>query len=271
MFKYLFGFIEKKEKNLNFWDHVNELRKYLFRSVLAIVILSVIAFFYKDFLFNTIILSPSDTNFFTYKLFCKMGTALGIDGLCFQPFKLSLVNIELGGQFRYHLLISVISGLIVAFPFIAYQLWSFVKPALVEKELKSAKGIVIYIALLFIIGVLFGYYLVTPLTVNFLATYQLSSNIINTITIGSYISTVTVLTLAMGLVFEMPVLIYFLTKIGMISSSFLKKYRKHAIVVLFILAGFITPSTDMFSQMLVGLPLWMLFEISIFISKRAEV
>lgn len=270
MFKYLFGFYKKNQENQTFWEHVDELRKYLFRSVLAIVILSTVAFFYKDFLFNTIILSPSNTDFITYRAFCKAGTLLGVDGLCLQPFKLSLVNIELGGQFRYHILISIIAGIIVAFPFIAWQLWQFVKPALKEKELKYARGLIFYITMLFFTGVLFGYYIITPLTVNFLVTYQLSESIVNTITIGSYISNVTVLTLSMGLVFEMPVLIYFLTKIGMLSSEFLRNYRKHAIVILFIVAGFITPSTDMFSQALVGLPLWMLFEVSILISKRVE-
>ncbi|MEI7597608.1 MAG: twin-arginine translocase subunit TatC [Bacteroidota bacterium] len=270
MIKYLFSFFKQKQESTTFWEHVDDLRKYLFRSVLAIVSLSIVAFFYKDFIFNTLILSPSKIDFITYRALCKFGTFAHIDGLCFQPFKLTLVNIELGGQFRYHILISVITGIIVAFPFIAWQLWLFVKPALKESEMKYTRGLVFYISVLFLIGVLFGYFVITPLTVNFLVTYQLSAEIVNTITIGSYISNVSVLSLSMGLVFEMPVLIYFLTKIGMISSQFLRSYRRHAIVVLFILAGFITPSTDMFSQTLVALPLLMLFEVSIFISKKTE-
>ena len=270
MFKFLFGFLKMKEQNSTFWGHLDVLRKYLFRSVIAIFVFAIIAFLYKDFIFNTIILLPSDTKFITYRAFCKIGTLLNFDGLCFRPFKLNLINTELGGQFRYHLMISAITGIIAAFPFIAWQLWLFIKPALKEKELKSSKGIILYISSLFFIGVLFGYFLVAPLTINFLATYELSSNINNLISISSYISILTILTLSMGIVFELPVLIYFLTKIDLLSSSFLRKYRKHAIVVIAILAAFITPSGDMFSMLLVGFPIWGLFEISIFVSKKVE-
>ncbi len=270
MFRFLFGFFKKKEQDSTFWGHLDVLRKYLFRSVIAIFVFAVVAFIYKDFIFNTIILLPSDTKFITYKVFCKVGMLLNIDGLCVQPFKLNLINTELGGQFRYHLMISAITGIIVAFPFIAWQLWLFIKPALKEKELKSARGITLYISALFFIGVLFGYFLVAPLTINFLATYELSSNINNLISISSYISILTILTLSMGIVFELPVLIYFLTKIDLLSSTFLSNHRKHAIVIIAILAAFITPSGDAFSMTLVGIPIWILFEISIFVSKKVE-
>lgn len=270
MLKYLFGFFKEKEEDSSFWDHVDVLRKYLFRSIFAILIFSILAFFYKDFIFNKIILLPGNTDFFTYQAFCFIGQHLGIDGFCFQPFKVSLINTEIGGQFRYHLMISLIVGLILSFPFMAYQLWMFVKPALSDKELKSSRGIIFYISLLFIFGVLFGYYLVAPLTINFLATYQLSSDIQNMITISSFISILTILTLSMGIVFELPVLIYFLTKIGLLSSHLLRKYRRHSIVVIAILAAFVTPSGDMFSMVLVGFPIWILFEISIYVSKSVE-
>lgn len=270
MFSFLFGFLKKKEDNNSFWGHVDQLRKYLFRSVIAIFVFAIFAFIYKDFIFNTIILLPSDTKFITYKAFCKIGSLFNFDGLCFQPFKLDLINTEIGGQFRYHLLISVISGIIVAFPYIAWQMWLFIKPALKEKELKSSRGIILYISSLFLFGVCFGYFLVAPLTINFLVTYELSSNIKNLISVGSYISILTILTLSMGIVFELPVLIYFLTKIGLLSSSFLIRYRRQAIVVIAILAAFITPSGDMFSLFLVGFPIWVLFEISIFVSKKVE-
>jgi sec-independent protein translocase protein TatC len=164
----------------------------------------------------------------------------------------------------------VISGIIVAFPFIVLQLWLFVKPALKDSELRSSKGVIFYISGLFITGVLFGYFLICPLTINFLATYELSSNIKNMISVGSYISILTILTLSMGIVFELPVLIFFLTKIGLLTSAFLRKYRRHSIVVIAIAAAFITPSGDMFSMVLVGFPIWVLFEISIAISKRVE-
>lgn len=270
MFRFLFGFFKKKENNLSFWGHVDELRKYLFRSIIAILVFAVVAFIYKDIIFNSIILLPSDTKFITYRALCKIGTLLNIDGLCIKPFELNLINTEIGGQFRFHLLISAISGIIIAFPFIAWQMWLFIKPALKEKEVKSSKGIIFFISSLFLIGVLFGYFLVAPLTINFLLTYELSSNIKNLISIGSYISMLSILTLAMGIVFELPVLIFFLTKIELLSSQFLRSHRKHAIVVIAILAAFITPSGDAFSMTLVGIPIWVLYEISILVSKRVE-
>ena len=270
MLKYLFGFFKEKEYDSSFWGHVDILRKYIFRSIFTIFIFSILAFIYKDFIFNKVILLPGNTDFFTYRAFCYIGQQLGIEGFCFQSFKISLINTDIGGQFRYHLMISLISGIILSFPFMAYQLWLFVKPALSEKELKSSRGIIFYISLLFIFGVLFGYYLVSPLTINFLATYQLSAEIQNMITISSYISILSILTLSMGIVFELPVLIYFLTKIGLLSSQLLRKYRRHSIVVISILAAFITPSGDMFSMLLVGFPIWVLFEISIYVSKSVE-
>ncbi len=270
MFRFLFGLFKTKEQDSTFWTHIDELRKYLFRSIIVILVFAIIAFLYKDFIFNTIILLPSDTKFITYRAFCKIGTLLNFDGFCFQPYRLDLINTEIGGQFRYHLLISTIAGIIIAFPYIVWQLWLFIKPALSEKELKSSRGIIIYISTLFIFGILFGYFLICPLTINFLATYELSANIKNLISIGSYISILSILTLSMGLVFELPVLIYFLTKIGLLSSLFLRKHRKHAIVIIAILAAFITPSGDAFSMLLVGFPIWMLFEISIFVSRKVE-
>jgi len=270
MFKFLFGFLKKKEQNSTFWGHLDVLRKYLFRSIIAILVFAVIAFIYKDIIFNSIILLPSDSIFITYRALCKIGTLLNVDGLCFKSIELNLINTEIGGQFRFHLLISAISGIIIAFPFIAWQLWLFIKPALKEKELKSSKGIILYISSLFLIGVLFGYFIVAPLTINFLLTYELSSNIKNLISIGSYISMLSILTLAMGIVFELPVLIFFLTKIDLLSSQFLRSHRKHAIVVIAILAAFITPSGDAFSMTLVGIPIWALYEISIFVSKKVE-
>lgn len=271
MLRFFFGSRKKNsDGSMTFWGHIDELRIYLFRSVVAVLLFSILAFLYKGFIFDTLIMSPSDTDFITYRVLCKLGKYINTDVLCFDPFTLSLINIELGGQFRYHLLISIISGVIAAFPVFAYQIWMFIKPALKINELRYARGMVFYITGLFFTGVLFGYFVIVPLTVNFLATYELSELLKNQITIGSYISIVSVLTLSMGLVFELPVLVFFLTKIGLLTSAFLRKYRKYAIVIIFIAAGFITPSTDMFSQLLVALPLLFLYEISIIISKKVE-
>lgn len=268
MLGFLFRSLKNKADEMSFWEHVDTLRAYLMRSVLAILVFSITAFFFKSFLFDTIIMGPADTTFYTYKILCKLAAYTGINDLCVQKIHLSLINTEVAGQFRYHLLISVVAGIVTAFPIIAWQFWLFIKPALNSKELGYARGMVFYITVLFLSGVLFGYYVIAPLTINFLSNYQLSESIQNLITIGSYISMVSVLSLSMGLVFELPVLIYFLTKIGMLSPMFLRKYRKYAVLVIFIIAGFITPSTDMFSQVLVAIPLWVLYEIGIIISAR---
>lgn len=268
MFKFFPGALRNKSGNLSFWEHIDILRFYLITSLIIITICTIVAFFFKSFLFDTIILGPTRDNFGTYKVLCWLGSKLNMDAICILDFELSFINIELGGQFRYHLLISVVSGIIAACPFIAWQLWLFVKPALYPKELKYGRKMVYYITGLFFTGVLFGYYVIVPLSVNFLASYELSSQLVNRITIGSYISIVTVLILSMGLVFELPVLVFFLAKIGLLSHGFLVRNRKYAIVMIFIAAGFITPSTDMFSMILVALPLMVLFEISIIICKR---
>lgn len=270
MFGFLFRSFQNKTEDIGFWDHVDVLRKYLIRSLLAIVIFSITAFFYKDFLFNSVILAPGQSSFITYRVLCKLGAALNMPELCITHIPMQLINIELGGQFQYHILISCITGIILAFPFIVYQFWRFIKPALKENEKKYSRGIVFYISTLFLIGVLFGYYVIAPLTINFLASYQLSPLIINNITISSYISTVSGLSLSMGLVFELPVLIFFLTKIGFITPQFLRNKRKYAILIIFIVAGFITPSTDMFSQIIVSLPLYLLYELSYYISKKSK-
>jgi sec-independent protein translocase protein TatC len=270
MFKFLARSIQKKAEDLTFWDHIDVFRVYVIRSIFFIFLFSIIAFSYKSFVFDSIILAPSEPSFITYKILCKLAVLLNLPDLCITSIPLQLINIELGGQFSYHMLISFVVGIILAFPFITYQFWRFIKPALTEKERHYSKGIVFYISSLFTIGVLFGYYVIAPLTINFLASYQLSSLIINNITISSYISTLSILSLSMGLVFELPVLIFFLTKIGILTPQFLRKKRKYAIIIIFIIAGFITPSTDMFSQIIVSVPLYLLYELSYYISKNSK-
>ena len=268
MLGFLFKGLKDKSEDNTFWEHLDVLRIYIIRSIAIVFIFSTIAFFYKEFMFDDVILAPANPHFPTYKLLCFLAQRLSIDGLCITSIPLNLSNIELGGQFRYHIIISFVAGIIVAFPIIAWQLWLFIKPALKNTERKKVRGMVFYVSTLFFSGVLFGYYVITPLTINFLASYQLSPMIENRITISSYISNVTTLTFLMGLVFELPVLVYFLAKIGIITPAFLSKNRKWVIVIVFIIAGFITPSTDMFTQTIVALPLYGLFELSLFISKR---
>lgn len=266
----LFNSFKSKENDKGFWEQLDILRRYIIRSVVLVFVCSVVAFFFKEFLFDDVILAPARTDFPTYKILCRLSSHLSLPDLCVQSIPLNLMNIELGGQFRFHMIISFVAGIIVAFPIIMYQLWLFIRPALTSKEIRRMRGMTFYISALFFTGIFFGYYVITPLTLQFLASYQLSPLIENHISISSYISNITLLTLIMGLVFELPVLIYFLTKIGIISYSFLSKHRKWVFVIVFIVAGFITPSTDMFTQIIVAFPLYGLFEMSLWVCKRSE-
>ncbi len=271
----MFKWFKKSKINisgeLNFWEHLDVFRVYLIRSVIALVAFSVAAFFLKHLIFDIIILGPKNPDFITYRVLCALGDRLHIPDLCIEKLPITLINLEVGGQFKVHLLISFIAGIIAAIPFILYQLWLFIKPALYDHELKYSRIAIYYVLLLFIVGVLFGYYVILPLTINFLLTYELSPEIVNQITISSYISTVTTLPLATGLVFEMPVIIYFLSKLGLVTPMILKKFRRHSIVINFLISGIITPSVDMFSQTLVAIPLILLYELGIAVSKRVYI
>jgi len=264
--RFFYRKLAEKSEDLTFWEHAEVLRKYLFRSLIFILATSVVAFFFKHFIFDIIILGPKHSDFITYQFMCAIGKRWNLDGLCFESIPFSLINIDLAGQFRWHIIISFVAGLIVSFPFIIWQFWLFVKPALKPTEQKYSRGLIFYISALFLLGVLFGYYIIMPLTINFLANYVLSPEINNQITISSYISSVTMLPISTGIVFELPVLVYFLAKIGMLTARFLRKYRKHSIVLILLIAGIITPSTDWFTQTMVALPLYLLYEISIWIA-----
>lgn len=257
----------RKADSMSFLDHLEVLRGHLIRSAISIVVFTVGAFMLKDFIFNTILLAPMNSGFITNRLFCMLGRLMNTETLCINSEPLELISIVLAGQFRVHLMISFISGIIIAFPYILYELWRFIEPALKAKEKKYSNGMVFYSSLLFFSGVAFGYFLIVPLTINFLGGYQVSYQVENQINIKSYISTVSTLGLATGIVFELPILVYFFSKIGLVTPEFLRKYRKHSIVIFFILAGIITPP-DVISQVLVSLPLYILYEISIIISGK---
>lgn len=255
---------------MSFLDHLEELRWHLVRSALLVCTLMVVLFFNKEFVFDTIILGPMQSDFLTYRWFCQLGEWLNAkEVLCFGAIPMKLISTNMSGQFTTHVWVSFIGGLIVSFPYVFWELWRFIKPGLYEKEQSYTRGIVLYASVLFLLGVLFGYYLIAPLSVNFLGGYQVSTEVYNTIDLNSYISTVTTLTLATGATFEMPILVYFLTKIGLIGPTFLRTYRRHAIVVLLIIAAIITPP-DVISQVIVTLPLLLLYEISILIASRVE-
>ncbi len=255
------------EKVMSFWDHLEDLRMHLIRSIIAVIVLATIAFLNRKIIFDIIILAPSSSDFITYKLLCKLGHLLASNALCVNDLHLKIINIKMSGQFLTHMYISIVAGFVLAFPYILWEIWRFVQPAMYEKERKYSRGGVLVSTGLFLLGVVFSYFLIVPLTVNFLGTYNVSSEVANQISLNSYISTVVSVTFAVGVVFELPILVYFLTRIGVITPDFMKKNRKYMFVILLILAAIITPP-DMFSQIMVVIPLWGLYEFSILVSKR---
>ena len=261
----------EEKKEMSFLQHLEALRWHLVRSAVVIMILAMFFFYFKDFVFNTVIFGPMHSDFFTYRALCKFSHLAGLeDALCMQAISFELINIDLSGQFTTHIWTSVIGGFVLGSPYVLWELWRFVQPALHEKERKHTAGVVLYASFLFITGILFSYYIIVPMTINFLGNYQVSALVKNTISIDSYISTVTVLTLIMGLVFELPIVIFFLTKIGLLGPVFMRKNRKYAIVIILIVAAVITPSSDIPTLLIVATPLYILYEASIFVSKYAE-
>ncbi len=257
------------EKKMPYWDHLEELRVRLIWSFLAIFVFATIAFFFKSFIFDQIIFAPKDPNFITNRLLCQLGHKLHSAKLCINSNPVQLINIDLAGQFKAHIIVSLIIGVALAFPFLIWQLWLFVKPALRVKEKLSIRLIILATSLLFTVGLLFGYFIISPLAVNFLSTYNISSQLKNQINFQSYLSTLLSLTVASGIIFELPILVYFLAKVELITANFLSQQRKLAIVVIFLIAAILTPP-DVFSQFLLAIPLWALYEISIWIARIVE-
>ena len=259
-----------EEKEHSFLDHLEILRWHLIRSAVAILVFTTLAFIFPEFLFDRIILASKSPDFPTYKFFCWLSETLNFgEALCIKEAPFELMNITMSGQFSTHIVSSLVAGFVCAFPYVFWEIWRFVKPALHGDEKKYSRGIVFYTSLLFILGVLFGYFAVAPLSVQFLGNYQVSSQVANQINLNSFISTVTTVCLANGIVFLLPILVYFLSKLGLISPAFLRQYRRHSLVVLMILAAIITPP-DIMSLILVTFPLMLLYELSIKISAKFE-
>jgi len=255
----------RNQGEMSFLEHLEELRWHLIRSFLAIFIGAVLAFIFKDIIFDKIMLAPRNPDFWTNRVLCDFGKKFGNLNLCINTVPVELISVKMAGQFTVHVTVSLIVGLIVAFPYVFYQFWSFVAPALHSKEKKYARGAVFTSSLLFLIGVIFGYYLIVPFTIAFLGTYSVSPDVSNKINLISYVGTITSVILASGIIFELPIVAFFLTKIGLITPQFMRKFRKHAIVVVFIVAAIITPP-DVVSQTLTAIPLLLLYEISILVS-----
>lgn len=254
------------QKEMSFLDHLEELRWHLVRSTFAVLIMAVVAFIFKGFVFDVLIFGPTRPNFATYRMFCSISQAMGMDSFCFQEMPFNIQSRKMAGQFSTHLWTSIYAGIIVAFPYILYELWKFISPGLRENERKSSRGFIVIASFLFFIGVLFGYYVISPLSINFLGNYQVSAEVKNQFDLESYIALVRTSVLACGIVFELPILMYILTKIGLVTPEALRKYRKISIVLILILSAIITPP-DVVSQIIVAIPILILYEVSIHMSK----
>lgn len=260
---------DNPHEEMTFLEHLEALRWHIVRSAVVIIMVGIVAFLFKYIVFDVIILGPSSSDFIITRWLCNFGkhSFLNTTALCLNQDPIRLQNIQMAGQFMAHIKISLITGIVIAFPYVFYEFWRFVKPALYTTERKVARGAIVVISLLFFVGVLFGYFIICPLSINFLYNYQVSDQAINDIQLMSYVSLIASISLAAGVIFELPVIVLFFSKIGLLTPKFLKKYRRHAIILILVVSAIITPP-DIFSQILVCLPLLLLYEISISISKR---
>ncbi|WP_127024775.1 twin-arginine translocase subunit TatC [Flagellimonas beolgyonensis] len=258
---------KKNPDEMSFLDHLEELRWHLIRSTLAIVIIACFAFVFKGFIFDTILFGPKNMDFPTYRFFCNIATFFGVTSeFCGDSLPFTIQSRLMAGQFSAHIWTSIWAGVILGFPYILFELWKFISPGLYEKERKHSRGFILTASFLFFLGVLFGYFVVAPLSINFLGTYQVSKEVLNEIDLSSYVGTVRASVIACGIMFELPIVIYFMTKVGLVTPEILKKYRKIALVIVLILSAIITPP-DITSQIVVAIPVLILYQISIYISK----
>lgn len=272
--KKLIDSIKNKGKNLeaemSFFEHLEVLRWHLIRSVIAIAVFAILAFAYNDFIINQVILGPKSLDFWTYRMMCKLGEVLSLDELCVKRIPFNLISTELTSQFMLQINSSLLTALVLGFPYLLFEIWLFVKPALTEVERKSAQGFIFYASALFLIGALFGYYIVVPLSINFLANVDLSVEINNQITIDNYLSTIATLTIGCGVVFLLPIIIFILSKLGLMTPAFLRASRRYATVIILVLAAVITPSADVITMLTVAAPMFILYEMSIMVSARVH-
>ena len=256
---------KKNVDEMSFLDHLEELRWHLVRAVASVIIAATLAFIFKDFIVG-IIMAPKHMDFPTYVALCHMSQFFGLDmSFCASELPFVIEVRSVGGQFSAHIWTSIYAGLVIAFPYVLYQLWSFISPGLQDKERRSSRGFILIASFLFFLGVAFGYYVITPLSLNFLTNYTFADEVSNAFDLSSYNSIVRSSSLAAGFVFELPIIIYFLTKIGLVTPQFLRKYRKYALVIVLIISAVITPP-DIASQVIVAIPILLLYQVSIYIS-----
>jgi len=268
---------EQLDGEMSFFGHLNALRGHLIRAALAIILFAILAFSFYDRIFNGVIMAPAKVDFVTYRWMCSFGDFMHsissyfvAKDFCVEKINVSLINTELAGQFTLQLDSSLMIGLVLGIPYLLYELWKFIKPALHEKERKAASGFVFYASFLFLAGVAFGYFIVTPLSVKFLSAYVVSDSIQNLFSIDSYISSVSTLTMASGLVFELPILVYILANLGILTPKFMRKHRRYAIIIILIIAAIVTPTPDALTMSVVALPLLLLYELSISVAGVVE-
>jgi sec-independent protein translocase protein TatC len=260
------------EKEMSFLEHLEEFRWHIIRAFASIFVFAIVAFIFREHIWFHVILAPSRPDFWTYEMFCRLGSLTGADFFCVDELNFIIQSRRMTAQFTMALVSSFVIGLIVAFPYAFWEFWRFIKPGLYQNEKNLSRGAVFFVTLLFLTGIMFGYYVVAPISINFLTNFTLDDSILNEIDLSSYVSTVMMLVLACGIMFQLPVVVYFLTKAGIITPEFLKIYRKHAIVVILVLSALITPP-DVISQILMCFPLLFLYEISIVVAssiKRKE-
>ncbi|MEJ7914285.1 MAG: twin-arginine translocase subunit TatC [Chitinophagaceae bacterium] len=259
------------QEEMSFIDHLEALRGHLFRSVLSIAVGAVLAAVYDEYVVKHILLGPTRPDFPTYGVLCRLSHSLNLgQSLCFNELGVKMQSTMVGSQFGMYITVILVSGIVLAFPYIFYEFWKFIKPALTKRELDRSRGVVFWVSLLFFTGVLFGYFVIAPYTINFFSSFQLDESIENRWTISSYVDTLIPIVLGTGLAFQLPLVIFFLAKVGIVTASYLKSVRRYAIVVVLIIAAVITPGPDLISQISVALPLMLLYEISIILSKKVE-
>ena len=260
---------EEEEEGMSFLDHLEALRWHLLRSVAVMLTFTVLAFLAKSIVFGVVILGPSKVDFVTYRWMCQLSDYLGVAALCIDELPFTIQSRQMTGQFTMHMTSSFVVGFIVSFPYVFWEVWRFIAPGLYAQEKNAARGAVFFVSLLFFAGAAFGYFVLSPLSINFLSNYQLDPSILNEFDITSYISTLTMLVLASAIMFQLPVVVYFLAMSGLVTSGMLKSYRRHAIVVILVVSAIITPP-DVVSQILIAMPILVLYEAGIQIAKRLE-
>jgi sec-independent protein translocase protein TatC len=257
---------KKNTNEMSFLDHLEELRWLLVRSSIAIIIVASVTYVFSDYIFDTIIFGPASPNFVTYRFFCDASHYLGFaESICITELPFVIQNTSMEGQVNIFVWTCITAGFILSFPYILWELWKFISPALYDKEKKNAKLFIFVASILFFLGVLFGYYVIVPMSVNFVATFSISNVVKNEFNLESYIGMIKTSVIAAGLFFELPIIIYFLTKLGLVTPAFLRKYRKYAVVIVLIVAAIVTPP-DVVSQITVAIPMLLIYEASIFIS-----